>query len=76
MKPLEKNQGQLEHSSKPGVHIEVFTQNDLNRGLILYHSPREVGIYPKDYTFTFIGELFLLLFFFCCAKSCLTINLN
>jgi hypothetical protein len=55
IKPLEKNQGQLEHSSKPGVPVEIFTQNDLNRGFVLYHSPREIGIYPKDFAFTFIG---------------------
>ena len=55
IKPLEKNQGQLEHSTKPGVPVEIFTQNDLNRGFVLYHSPREIGIYPKDFAFTFIG---------------------
>jgi hypothetical protein len=63
IKPLEKNQGQLEHNSKPGVPVEIFTQNDLNRGFVLYHSPREIGIYPKDFAFTFIGMCKLNTFF-------------
>ena len=57
IKGLEKNQGQLEHASRPGVPIETFTQNDLNRGLIIYHSPREIGVSPVEFSFTFIGYL-------------------
>ena len=54
IKKLEKTHGQLEHSSNPGVSIETFSQNDLNKGYVLYHSPKEIGIHPKEFSFTFI----------------------
>jgi hypothetical protein len=57
IKPLEKNQGQLEHSAKPGVSIQTFTQNDLNKGFVLYNAPREIGVSAKEFTFTFVGML-------------------
>jgi len=47
-------QGQLEHSNNPGVSIDTFSQHDLNKGYILYHSPKEIGIHTKDFSFTFI----------------------
>lgn len=62
IKGLEKNQGQLEHSGKPGVPIDTFTQSDLNKGLILYYSPREIGTIAKDFMFTFVGKNFFSLF--------------
>jgi hypothetical protein len=34
----------------------MFTQSDLNKGLILYFSPKEIGVYPKEFLFTFIGK--------------------
>jgi hypothetical protein len=54
IKPLGRNQGQLEHSNNPGVSIDTFSQHDLNKGYILYHSPKEIGIHTKDFSFTFI----------------------
>jgi hypothetical protein len=56
---LEKNQGLLEHANSPGVPIETFTQNDLNKGLILYSSPKEIGVSPQEFLFTFIGILLI-----------------
>ncbi len=56
IKPLEKTQGQLEHSSRPGVSIQTFTQNDLNKGYVLYNAPKEVGVNPKEFSFTFVGK--------------------
>ncbi len=63
IKNLEKNQGLLEHANSPGVPIETFTQNDLNKGLILYSSPKEIGVSPQEFLFTFIGITFIILTF-------------
>ena len=57
IKNLEENVGQIEHASNPGVAINNFTQGDLNKGLILYSSPKEIGLYPREFYFTFIGKL-------------------
>lgn len=54
IKSLEKNQGHLEHANTPGVAIETFSQNDLNKGLVLYHAPKKIGVYPIEFLFTFI----------------------
>jgi hypothetical protein len=54
IKSLEKNQGQIEHAKKPGLPIETFTQSDLNKGLILYYSPKEIGTQSRDFFFTFV----------------------
>ena len=54
IKSLGKNEGQLEHANYPGIPIETFTQKDLNKGLILYHSPKEIGPNPKEFFFTFV----------------------
>ena len=64
MKKLEKDQGQLEHASKPGIAVESFTQSDLNKGLIIYFSPKEIGVHPKEFLFTFIGRNFFGKFFY------------
>lgn len=60
IKSLEKDQGQLEHVNKPGVSVQTFTQQDLNAGLILYYSPKEIGISPREFLFTFIGKLSIM----------------
>lgn len=54
IKSLAKGEGQLEHANHPGIPIETFTQKDLNKGLILYHSPKEIGPNPKEFFFTFV----------------------
>lgn len=54
IKNLDRNQGQLEHSTRPGISLETFTQSDLNKGHILYHAPKEIGFYPKEFSFSFI----------------------
>ena len=54
LKGLEKDQGQLEHANKPGSSIDTFTQADLNKGLVLYYSPKEIGTVPRDFLFTFV----------------------
>jgi hypothetical protein len=58
IKLLEKNQGHLEHANTPGVAIETFSQHDLNKGLVLYHAPKKIGINPIEFSFTFIGKTF------------------
>ena len=40
IKPLDLDQGQLEHAQRPGLAIHTFTQRDLNKGLVLYSAPR------------------------------------
>lgn len=57
IKGLDKAQGQIEHVNQPGLAIEKFTQNDLNRGFILYRSPKEIGVNPREFTFSFVGKL-------------------
>ena len=54
IKKLGKEQGQLEHASNPGVSIDTFSQHELNKGSILYHSPKEIGLHTKEFSFTFI----------------------
>ncbi len=54
IKRLEKDQGQLEHAESPGVAIDTFSQEQLNKGHILYNSPKEIGITTKEFSFTFI----------------------
>lgn len=54
IKSLGKREGQLEHANHPGIPIETFTQKDLNKGMILYHSPKEIGPNPKEFFFTFV----------------------
>ncbi len=51
---MEKNQGHLEHANQPGISIDTFSQYDLNKGLVLYHAPKKIGIYPIEFSFTFI----------------------
>ncbi|CAF0709358.1 unnamed protein product [Brachionus calyciflorus] len=54
IKTLDKSQGQLEHAANPGIPIDTFTQADLNKGLILYHSPKEIGVNVREFFFTFV----------------------
>jgi hypothetical protein len=56
IKPLERNQGQLEQKSRPGVSVDTFTQAELNRGLVLYVAPKEIGTVARDFLFTFVGK--------------------
>ena len=56
IKALDKAQGQIEHVNQPGIPIEKFTQNDLNKGFILYRSPKEIGVNPREFTFSFVGK--------------------
>ncbi len=56
VKGLENEHGHLEHADRPGISIDTFTQSDLNKGLILYVSPKEIGVHPKELFFTFIGN--------------------
>jgi hypothetical protein len=56
IKALERAQGQLEHKSRPGVVIDTFTQADLNRGLVMYQAPKEIGTAARDFLFTFVGK--------------------
>lgn len=56
IKALDKAQGQIEHVNQPGIAIEKFTQNDLNKGFILYRSPKEIGVNPREFTFSFVGK--------------------
>ncbi|KAM8864960.1 extracellular matrix organizing protein FRAS1 isoform 2-T3 [Synchiropus picturatus] len=54
-KPLQLGQGAIEHRDRPHVAATVFTQDDVNRGKIIYRPPAAPSHLQELYQYSFIG---------------------